>query len=482
MTQKIHHYIGGRFVESSSKQTFTSINPATEETLAEVSAGDAQDVDAAVYAAKNAAKEFSRWTLSQRAKLVRRIGDLILENKEDLARLETQDCGKPISETLTGDILRSARNFHFYADFAEHEAAQTYIGEDRSTHTTFREPLGVVGLITPWNLPLYLETWKLAPALMMGNGVVLKPAELTPMSAHALCKLVERAGAPAGLFNVVQGFGANSAGEALVAHPDVSAISFTGETTTGQAIMKGAAQTLKKVSFELGGKGASVIFADADLTTAAATSCRAAFRNQGQICLAGSRVIVHESVAKEFVALMREAAQQIVVGDPLDPKTTMGALISDDHRSKVMSYIDYAKREGAGKVTCGGQVPSHCKKGYFLEPTFIEGVAQNSKLIQEEIFGPVVTIQTFKTQDEALELLNGTPYGLSCSVWTKDNAQAQFMAAGARIGMVWINGWFMRDLHTAFGGMKKSGVGREGGRYSLDFFSEQKTVTYASTF
>ncbi|MEY4631838.1 MAG: hypothetical protein RIQ81_1958, partial [Pseudomonadota bacterium] len=348
---------------------------------------------------------------------------------------------------------------------------------------SFREPLGVTGLITPWNLPLYLATWKLAPALAQGNTIILKPAELTPLSATLLCELLNEAGLPKGVVNVVHGLGANSAGEALVRHPGVKAISFTGETGTGTAIMKDAAQTLKKLSFELGGKGATIIFDDADLEQAVPTACRAAFRNQGQICLAGSRLLVHESIAGQVIEKLLKQVGSIKIGDPLEDTTTMGSLISTEHRDKVASFVDHASTARQGEILCGGKTAqvAGLANGAFFEPTVIAGVKQDSRLIQEEIFGPVLTVQTFKTLEEAIQMTNGVPYGLSCSVFTRDGGRAQQFARRVRMGMVWINGWFIRDLHTAFGGMKRSGIGREGGRYSLDFFSEHKTVTVAGS-
>lgn len=486
LPDRCRHFIDGRYVDSHDDAAFKKVLPAYNESWFETAIGSATEIDMAVQAAERAAEgPWARTTAGDRAKILHRIGELIEANVETLALAESLDTGKPLSETLSGDIPRSAKNFHFFADLAAHQSAETWIGEDSSVHTTFREPLGVTGLITPWNLPLYLATWKLAPALAQGNTIILKPAELTPLSATLLCELLTEAGVPNGVVNVVHGFGGRSAGEALVRHPGVKAISFTGETTTGSAIMRDAADSLKKLSFELGGKGASVIFADADLDTAVPTACRAAFRNQGQICLAGSRLIVHESIASKVTEILLDKISAIKIGDPLADDTTMGALISNDHRDKVASFIDQVKTSGGGEILCGGKIPTDMpatlQAGAFFEPTVIAGVSQQSRLIQEEIFGPVLTIQTFKTLDEAIALTNGVPYGLSCSVFTRDTSTGQRFAKAVRMGMVWINGWFIRDLHTAFGGMKRSGIGREGGRYSLDFFSEHKTITTAGS-
>ncbi len=473
-----HHFIGGEFVKSHDQATFPSISSVTGEKLTDVALGRSADVQSAVDAARTAFFN-AGWrnsTYQERAQLLRRIGDLLLKHADELAAIESRDTGKPLCETMHGDIPRAAANFHFFADLCVNQSQPGYTGSDGSFHVSVREPIGVVGLITPWNLPLYLLTWKLAPALAQGNTVVMKPAELTPMSATALCYLLEEAGTPPGVVNMVHGFGADGAGAALVQHPEVKAISFTGETNTGVAIMRDAAPHLKKLSFELGGKGASVIFADADLVKATATATRAAFRNQGQICLAGSRLLVEASVYDEVISRIQEHMDKIIIGDPLNPHTTMGALISVEHRDRVASFVELAQGEGC-KILKGGKIPTALPQGAYFEPTLIGGVKQSSRLIQEEVFGPVLTVQSFHTTSEALDLLNGTPYGLSCSIWSSDPQTLDVMSRGSRMGMVWLNSWFLRELHTAFGGMKRSGIGREGGQYSLDFFSEFKTVS-----
>ena len=477
------HYINGELVPSENGRTFDNINPANGELICRVALGGAREIDRAVEAAQ-AAWTTGPWatsTAGERAALLRRIGDVILANKREFAELESLDSGKPLSETLNGDIPRAAYNFHFYSELCAHQMSPSFRSDDGSHHTTVREPLGVVGLITPWNLPLYLATWKLAPALAQGNAVVLKPAELTPMTAYALYKVLKEAGVPEGVVNIVQGFGPDSAGEALVRHKDVKAISFTGETVTGSAIMAAGSASLKKTSFELGGKGASVIFADADIERAARVATRAAFRNQGQVCLAGSRLIVEESIASRVLEVVKAEVAKIKIGDPLNESTTLGCVVGVDHRDRILSFIEYAKTLPGVKILLGGNVPKDVPaKGAWIEPTVITGVPQESRLIQEEIFGPVLTVQTFKSFDEAIAMVNGTKYGLSCAVWTQDIDKANHAAAKIRSGLVWINSWFIRNLHTAFGGMKHSGVGREGGQYSLDFFSEMKTVSVAS--
>jgi aminomuconate-semialdehyde/2-hydroxymuconate-6-semialdehyde dehydrogenase len=473
------HFIHGELVGSFNSQEFEDINPATDQLLTKVSLGSKAEVDAAVASAQRGlqASGWHEWSVERRCAVLNKLADLLDQHRQELALLETRDTGKPMSESLDGDVTRAGKNLRFFARFAAEQSKDRWQSEDGSVHTSFRAPLGIVGLITPWNLPLYLETWKLAPALAQGNAVILKPAELTPLTATALAVLAYEAGVPAGIFNLVHGFGAQSAGQALVEHPDVRAISFTGETTTGSAIMRSSADQLKKLSFELGGKGATVICESADLETAVPTACRAAFRNQGQICLAGSRLIVHSKIYDEVVSRLLSLVQRIQPSDPELPSTTMGSLISREHRSKVESYIQHARELGL-KILCGGERPrDRAEIGAFLLPTVIGNVPQESRLIQEEVFGPVLTIQKFSTAEDALSLLNGTPYGLSCSVWTRNQSEFREMQPRIRTGLVWLNSWFLRDLHTAFGGMKRSGIGREGGRFSLDFFSEYQTVS-----
>jgi aminomuconate-semialdehyde/2-hydroxymuconate-6-semialdehyde dehydrogenase len=473
------HFIDGSYVPSQSGKTFINTCPATGEALYEIPAGDETDMRAAIDAAEAARRgPWQSWTVRQRSDALKNIAALIEKNRTLLATLEALDTGKPLSEAFDGDIARSASNFQFFAELILSDpVSAAFTSPDGSQHRTVARPIGTVGLITPWNLPLYLASWKLAPALAQGNTVVLKPAELTPLTAMAMGRIFNEAGLPKGVVNIVQGFGAGSAGEALVRDPRVKAISFTGETLTGEAIMRTAAPHLKKLSFELGGKGASVIFADADIKRAAETAARAAFRNQGQICLAGSRLIVEKKAAPQVLDHIIAAVQQIKVGHPLAAGTTMGSLISGEHRAKVAGFVDYARTLSGCEILCGGKAPAGLPDGAYFEPTVITGVPQESRLIQEEIFGPVLTIQTFETYDEAIALLNGTQYGLSCSVWTGSDATAERAAADADTGLVWLNSWFLRNLHTAFGGMKRSGIGREGGRYSLEFYSELKSIS-----
>ena len=386
------------------------------------------------------------------------------------------DSGKPISESLEGDIPRSAYNFHFFAEYAQSVHDDLYSVGQYEKHFSVREPLGVCGLITPWNLPLYLATWKIAPCLAMGNSCILKPAEWTPYTATLFAEIVQEAGLPPGVFNLVHGFGANGAGEALTRHPLVDSISFTGETSTGKAIMAAGAQTLKKLSFELGGKGANIVFADADIEDAVTTAVRAGFRNQGEICLAGSRLFVEEKIYSQFAERLVEKVKQIKVGDPLDPKTQMGALVSKEHLKEVESYLEIGKREG--NCLTGGHRLDEFPNGNFLAPSVFTGLPFDSKFCQEEIFGPVVPIIPFKTEEEVIEMTNSTPYGLSASIWSQDVDRCHRLSSKLKSGLVWVNCWFVRELRAPFGGQKSSGLGREGGRYSLDFFSQTKTITY----
>ncbi len=477
-TIQIENFIGGKSVPSRSGETFETINPATGEVLGHVALGGKEDIDQAAEAAYTAFKKGSwkKTSIQERAAVLDNIADLIMDRKEELARAESMDNGKPISESLTGDIPRSALNFRFFARYAQSIGEELFTSNGNERHLAIREPLGVCGLITPWNLPLYLATWKIAPALVMGNSCVLKPAEWTPYTAYLFSKIAREAGVPDGVFNVVNGFGPNSAGEALTVNEKIRSISFTGETTTGKAIMKNAAGTLKKVSFELGGKGASVIFDDADLEKAINTSARAAYRNQGQICLAGSRLFVQESCYKEVLERLTQKVKAIKVGDPLDPQTEMGALVSKEHMEKVQEFIELGKREG--NLITGGERIKELPGGNFLRPALFDGLSYDSKFCQEEIFGPVLPVIPFKTEEEVVEMVNSTPYGLSASIWTENVNRAHRVSRELDMGLVWVNCWFARDLRTPFGGQKSSGIGREGGHHSLEFFSEMKTISY----
>lgn len=469
------HYINGAYVQSNNGKAFENVNPATEEVLGTVAEGGKEEVDQAVSAARKALKgEWGNMPLKKRSNIIRKIGDLILERKEELAELESLDTGKPLWLSNKVDIDRAANNFYFFADYMTSVGTEAYQQDDIAIHYAVRRPVGVVGLINPWNLPLFLMTWKLAPALAAGNTAVMKPSEVTPMTATVLAEICKEAGVPDGVVNMVHGFG--ETGAALSSHDDVDAIAFTGETVTGTAIMKSAAPTLKKLSFELGGKNPNIIFADADLDDVIETTIKSSFINQGEVCLCGSRIYVERSAYDEFLERFAAKTKELKVGDPFDPDTNVGALVSEEHYNKVVSYLDIAKEEG-GTFLTGGKPAEGFDKGFFVEPTIITGLGSEARCVREEIFGPVVTVVPFDTEEEVLEQVNDTHYGLSASLWTSDIKRATRFSAQIEAGMVWVNTWFLRDLRTPFGGMKRSGVGREGGAHSFDFYSELTNIT-----
>ncbi|WP_025950120.1 2-hydroxymuconic semialdehyde dehydrogenase [Geobacillus thermocatenulatus] len=470
------HFINGRFLPSQSGKMFQNINPATGEVIGTVCEGGKEEIDLAVAAAKRALSgPWKRMTTGERIAVLRRIGDLILERKEELARLESLDTGKPYSLSLTLDIPRAAYNFHFFADYLRSVGTEAYQTDEVAINYSIRRPVGVVGLINPWNLPLLLLTWKLAPCLAAGNTAVIKPAEWTPLTATVLAEICKEAGVPDGVVNVVHGFGPDSAGAALTEHPDVDAITFTGETTTGKVIMAAAAKSLKKLSYELGGKNPNIIFADADLDEAIETTLKSSFMNQGEVCLCGSRIYVERPVYEQFLQKFVAKTKELVVGDPFDPKTDVGALISEEHYERVMSYIELAKEEG-GRILTGGKRPDGLDQGYYLEPTIIVGVNRNCRIVREEVFGPVVTVMPFDEEEEVIAQANDTHYGLSATIWTNDLRRAHRVAARIEAGIVWVNTWFLRDLRTPFGGMKQSGIGREGGMHSFEFYTELTNI------
>lgn len=476
-TPKILNFIGGASVEPVSKTYFDNIDPATGMVYSLVPDSDERDLELAVSTAKQAFPAWRDTPAASRAAMLSRLADLIEARLEDFARAESIDNGKTLSLARTLDIPRAIGNLRLFA-----EAAKTFTGQsfekEHSKSYTLRQPIGVVATISPWNLPLLLFTWKLAPAVAAGNCVIAKPSEVTPMTAYMLSQLVNEAGFPKGVINIVHGMGAKI-GAAITKHPCISAISFTGGTATGTQIYSGASQLLKKVSLELGGKNPTIVFEDADWEKTLEGVKAAAFTNQGQVCLCGSRILVQQSVYAKFKTDFLKKTKTITIGDPLDAGTTHGATVSKAHMEKILGYIDLAKKEGGNVLTGGNRViqEGRCKNGYFIEPTVIEDLPANCRTNQEEIFGPVVTLIPFKNEEEALAIANGTQYGLAASVWTQDAERAKRMAAKIDCGIVWINCWNLRDLDTPFGGMKKSGVGREGKQRAMEFFTEEKTVT-----
>ncbi len=473
----LENLIGGNFIGPLSGKFIDNINPATGEVYGQIPDSNEKDINAAVHAAQKAFPSWSVTPPEKRFEILNRIAELIDQHIDILALAETNDNGKPLWLSKQIDIPRASSNFRFFATGIMHFAAESHSMEDKAINYTLRQPIGIVGCISPWNLPLYLFTWKITPALAAGNCVIAKPSEVTPVTAFLLGKICKEAGLPDGVLNIVHGTGPNC-GEAIVKHRDIKAISFTGSTRAGEHIASVAAPMFKKLSLELGGKNPNIIFADCDWEKMMQTSIRSSFSNQGQICLCGSRILIESSVYEKFKKEFVERTKKLTVGDPLEDKSKQGSIVSKLHFDKVMNCIEIAKQEG-GKILCGGNAvkpTGRCSNGYFIEPTVIEGLGPNCKTNKEEIFGPVVTLQPFNTLEEALELANATSYGLACTIWTQDISKANIVAAKIESGIVWINCWLHRDLRTPFGGVKNSGVGREGGWEALKFFTEAKNV------
>ncbi len=474
--QKLLNYINGTLVAPQSNSYINNYNPATGKIYSLIPDSDENDVHQAVEAAKAAFPAWSNTPAAKRSEILLKIAHLITENLDTLAQAESTDNGKPVWLAKRVDIPRAASNFHFYATAILHHASESHRMEEGYINYTLRQPVGVAGCISPWNLPLYLFSWKIAPALAAGNTVVAKPSEITPMTAYLLSELCIKAGLPTGVLNIVHGYG-HKVGAAITSHPDIPLISFTGGTKTGAEIARTAAPMFKKLSLELGGKNPNIIFADCDFEEAIKTTLNSSFSNQGEICLCGSRILIEKPLYQKFRDELVKRTAKLSVGNPADDSVKLGAIVSEQHMNKVLSYVELAQQEG-GNVLCGGKrkIVEGFEQGYYIEPTIIESLPQNCRTNMEEIFGPVVTLQSFETEEEALHLANATEFGLAGTIWTENLSKAHRVAAQLKSGIIWINCWLVRDLRTPFGGMKSSGVGREGGWEALRFFTEPKNV------
>ncbi len=474
---KILNYINGESQSPISDQWIDNFDPSIGKIYSQIPDSDEEDVELAYQAAEKAFPVWSSTSKEERSRIMLDIALKIKEHAGELALAESIDNGKPVSLANQVDIPRASSNMEFFATAILHYGSESHQLNDVAINYTLKKPIGVVGCISPWNLPLYLFTWKIAPALATGNTVVAKPSEITPMTAYLFSKICKEAGLPPGVLNIVHGYG-QKVGAAITCHPGIKAISFTGGTKTGAEIAKTAAPMFKKLSLELGGKNPNIIFADCNFDNALKTTMLSSFANQGQICLCGSRIFIEKSIYNKFRDAFVEKTKNLVVGDPKDPKSKIGAVVSSEHQEKILSYVELAKKEG-GKVLTGGHkivLKGKCENGYFLAPTIIEGLPYNCRTNQEEIFGPVVTITPFETEDEVVKYANSTKYGLSSILWTENLSRAQRLTQLLEAGIVWVNCWLVRDLRTPFGGVKESGVGREGGFNAFNFFTEQTNI------
>ena len=476
----LKNYLNGEFVDSESR--FPNINPVNGQLVAEVAEASRDMVDRAVQSARRALEgEWGQMPVSQRCDLLIEVADGITRRFDEFVDAEIADTGKPLSQARTLDIPRGAANFKVFAELARtrgSECYETHTDDGGALNYSVNKPLGVIGVISPWNLPLLLLTWKVAPALAAGNTVICKPSEETPSTATLLAEVTNSVGLPAGTFNLIHGFGPGSAGEFLTSHAGVDAITFTGESATGSAIMKSVADTVKPVSFELGGKNAAIVFEDADFDAAVTGTARSSFTNCGQVCLCTERVYVQRPIFNKFVAALKEQAESLVIGWPQEESTTTGPLVSKAHRDKVLSYYELAREEGANVIT-GGGTPTfgdERDQGAYVEPTILTGLTEQARCVKEEIFGPVCHIAPFDTEIEAINMANDSVYGLAGTVWTSDLKRAHRVARKIEAGIVWVNTWYLRDLRTPFGGVKLSGIGREGGLHSMSFYSEPTNI------
>lgn len=475
---KLLNYIDGELIEAEQGKTLPLYNPALGEQYGTLPDSKVEDVELAISAARKAFPAWRDTSVAERSRIMSKIAELIEEKIEVLALAETTDNGKPLWLSKMVDVPRGATNLRFFAQAITQFTQETHEMSDAINYT-LRQPLGVVACISPWNLPLYLFTWKIAPAIAAGNTVVAKPSEVTPYTAYLLSEICIEAGLPAGVLNIVHGNG-DPVGTSLTSHKDIKAISFTGSTRVGRSIATTAAPLFKKYSLEMGGKNPNIIFSDCDYAKMLKTTINSSFSNQGQICLCGSRIFVQTEIYEQFKKDFVEKAKLLTVGNPLTPRINLGAIVSKVHYEKIISYIELAKEEG-GTILCGGVAlhPEGCENGYFIAPTIIEGLSQDCRTNQEEIFGPVVTIMPFDREEEVLSYANATDYGLSCTIWTENLSRAHRLSDKIEAGIVWVNTWLHRDLRTPFGGVKNSGVGREGGKEALRFFTEAKNVCIA---
>jgi aminomuconate-semialdehyde/2-hydroxymuconate-6-semialdehyde dehydrogenase len=475
--KKIANYINGRLIEPKSKNYINNYNPATGEIYSLIPDSNDDDVNSAIESAKSAFPYWSKLKNSERSQWLEKISNEIHNQLDELAVAESIDNGKPLKLAKAVDIPRARDNFKFYASAIQHFASESHHTTEGMINFTLRKPVGVAGCISPWNLPLYLFTWKIAPALAAGNTVVAKPSEITPMTAYLLSEICHKIGLPAGVLNIVHGLG-SSTGNSIISSDDIDLVSFTGGTSTGAHIAKIVAPKFKKMSLELGGKNPNIIFDDCDFDEAIRTSLNSSFANQGQICLCGSRILVQRGIYEKFKNEFVAQTNKMIVGDPMNDQSRLGAIVSKPHYEKILSYIELAKEEG-GSILSGGtsvKLAGNLSEGWYIRPTIIEGLDQQCRTNQEEIFGPVVTIQPFDNEEEAIELANSSNYGLAATIWTSDLSKAHRCSENIKSGIIWVNCWLQRDLRTPFGGMKNSGVGREGGWEALRFFTEPKNV------
>ncbi len=470
--EKAIHFINGHYQEPINGEYLENREPGTGKVYAQVARGSEKDLEYAIKSASSISKDWAGMSIEQRSRILIRLADLIESEKEALAQMESKDAGKPIHLAREIEIPRAAANFRFFGSAIMNYGSEAHVMEGTAINYTRRKPLGIVGCISPWNLPLYLFTWKIAPALATGNCVIGKPSELTPMTAAYLGKLANEAGIPKGVLNILQGTG-SEIGQAIVQHPSIKAVSFTGGTSTGRTIAATASPMFKKLSLELGGKNPVIVYADCNLQEAVDSVVNSSFRNQGQICLCGSRVYVEKEIYSDFRDMLVEKTMDLKIGDPSDEETEFAALISRQHLEKVSSYVNGAVEDG-GIVLAGGSEIE--REGYYFQPTIIEGLGIDCRINQEEVFGPVITLDSFSNEEEAILKANSTEYGLACIIWTNDIRKAQRTAHEVDSGVIWVNTWMLRDLRTPFGGMRNSGIGREGGNQALDFFTEAQNV------